>query len=115
MQKIYEVLIKGKGGHASMPKEANNPILIAAGLILQLCTTPVSGLENREVSGIKIVSLEAGKQGNIIPEQAKLKIGVYAQEKKEFQEIKERFFAFAKSFIAARRGEGVIREISFNE
>ena len=73
MQKAYELIVRGKGGHASMPQKANNPIPIAARLISQL-----SGMS----TDIRVVGWEAGGKGNIIPEEATIRI-IYEQKEKQ--------------------------------
>lgn len=82
MQEIYEVRIKGKGGHASMPQKAENPILSAAELIRQMC--------EEEKSGIEIQSFDAGEKGNIIPEEAMIRISVQAEDSIQLEKTKEK-------------------------
>jgi amidohydrolase len=64
--------VKGKGGHAAMPQEAVDPIVISAYLITALQT-----LLSRECSPfspavISIGTLQAGSAFNIIPETAQM-------------------------------------------
>lgn len=69
----YIIHIKGKGGHAAMPQEAVDPIVISAHIITALQT-----LISRETSPFKpsiitIGELKAGTTFNIIPETALMK------------------------------------------
>ncbi len=66
----FEMAVQGKGGHAAMPSEAVDPIVIAAYI-----TTALQTLISRETSPfspavISIGSIHAGSAFNIIPEQA---------------------------------------------
>lgn len=110
MQIIYDVFIKGTGGHGSMPHKANNPILIAAGLISQLCELPAVTLNGQDKAGIQILRFDAGEKGNIIPEQAKAEICVYAEEEEIFCKLQKRLLFFGKEFVKAREAEIEIKE-----
>lgn len=111
MQKFYEVQIKGKGGHASMPHKANNPILIAAELVLQLCAMPEAAFENQTNSCVRVLGFDAGEKGNIIPEQARVRIGICAEEEELFGRIQSKYFQFSKKIAEAYDAEAVIYEI----
>lgn len=68
----FTVTVQGKGGHAAMPNQAVDPIVISAHIITALQT-----LISRETSPfspavITIASLHAGTTFNVIPEQAVL-------------------------------------------
>lgn len=114
MLRNYEILIKGKGGHASMPQQANNPILIAAELILQFQALPENLFGRGKKAGARVTALEAGDKGNIIPEQAKIRLEIYAQEE-ELTKMQERYLNFGREFIRARSAEALIREIEISD
>jgi amidohydrolase len=69
---MFELIVKGKGGHAAMPNDSIDPILISAHIIQAL-----QPLISRETSPfgpavITIASVHAGTAFNIIPEEAVL-------------------------------------------
>lgn len=81
----FIVTVRGKGGHAAMPAEAVDPIVIAAYIITTLQT-----LISRETSPfapavVTIGRVEAGMAFNIIPETARLDgtMRAYSQEHRE--------------------------------
>ena len=81
----FTVNVRGKGGHAAMPSEAVDPIVIAAYII-----TAFQTLISRETSPfspavITIGRVEAGSAFNIIPETAHLlgTMRAYSQEHRE--------------------------------
>ena len=77
--------VKGKGGHAAMPDEAVDPIVIAAYI-----TTALQTLISRETSPfspavITIGQISAGTASNIIPESAEM-LGTMRAYSKEHRE-----------------------------
>ncbi len=81
----FVLTVKGKGGHAAMPSEAVDPIVIAAYIVTALQT-----LISRETSPfspavITIGTINAGSAFNIIPEQAVLQ-GTMRSFSKEHRE-----------------------------
>ncbi len=79
------ITVRGKGGHAAMPEESVDPIVIAAYIITALQT-----LISRETSPfspavITIGRVQAGSAFNIIPETAELQgtMRAYSQEHRE--------------------------------
>ena len=66
------VKVRGKGGHASMPQDALDPIPIACEIVmaLQVMVTRRVGVADPAV--ITIARIEAGTTDNIIPEDARL-------------------------------------------
>ena len=68
----FVLTVQGKGGHAAMPHEAVDPIVVAANIITTLQT-----LISRETSPfspavVTIGTIHAGTAFNIIPERAEL-------------------------------------------
>lgn len=81
----FVLTVKGKGGHAAMPDEAIDPILIAAYI-----TTALQTLISRETSPfspavITIGKITAGTAFNIIPEFAEMQgtMRAFSQEQRE--------------------------------
>jgi hippurate hydrolase len=73
-----EVTIRGKGGHASMPQNAKDPVVLSAQLILALQT--LISRENSPFSPavITVGSVHGGSKANIIPDEVKLALSVRA-------------------------------------
>jgi len=75
---VVEVTLRGKGGHASAPQSAKDPVVLSAQLILALQT-----LISRESSPfapavVTVGSIHGGSKANIIPEEVKLALSVRA-------------------------------------
>jgi hippurate hydrolase len=70
------ITIYGRGGHAAMPQNTVDPIVIAARTVLALQT--IVSRENNPVDPVVITvgSIHGGTQGNIIPDEVKLQLSV---------------------------------------
>ena len=69
---IY-ITIKGKGGHAALPHQTIDPIVIAANLIMSLQT--IISRKHNNVDSPSVLSfgkIEGGHAGNVIPSEVKL-------------------------------------------
>jgi len=75
-----EVTVRGKGGHASAPQNAKDPIVLSAQLILALQT--LISRENSPFSPavITVGSVHGGSKANIIPDEVKLALSVRAMD-----------------------------------
>lgn len=70
------VSIKGKGGHAALPKQYNNPLLIASQLLLKLQSSFMDEATREVPQGVPTVlafgNIEGKGATNVIPEVVKL-------------------------------------------
>jgi amidohydrolase len=64
--------IKGKGGHASMPQDAVDPIPVACEIVMALQAFVTRRMAVSDPAVITIARMEAGTTDNIIPEMARL-------------------------------------------
>jgi hippurate hydrolase len=76
MSDSVTITVFGRGGHAAMPHNTIDPIVIAARLVLALQT--VVSRENNPVDPVVITvgSIHGGTQGNIIPDEVRLQLSV---------------------------------------
>jgi amidohydrolase len=72
----FEVTIHGRGGHASAPHFAQDPIVVAAELIGSLQTLVTREIDVFDPAIITVANVVAGTTNNIIPESAWLR-GTY--------------------------------------
>ena len=70
------ITVKGKGGHAAMPTEYNNPILIAAEIVTQLNSIFMNTTETRNLNSVPTVlafgKIEGLGATNVIPETVEI-------------------------------------------
>jgi amidohydrolase len=63
----------GKGGHAAMPQQCVDPVVVAAQIILALQTVVSRSISMAESAVVSITQVEAGSAGNVIPERVQLR------------------------------------------
>jgi hippurate hydrolase len=70
------ITVYGRGGHAAMPYNTVDPIVLAARIVLALQT--VVSRENNPVEPIVVTvgSIHGGTQGNVIPDEVRLELSV---------------------------------------
>jgi hippurate hydrolase len=70
------ITVYGRGGHAAMPQNTIDPIVLAARIVLTLQT--VVSRENNPVDPVvvSIGSIHGGAQGNVIPDEVQLQLSV---------------------------------------
>ncbi|MEE4542668.1 amidohydrolase [Streptomyces sp. V4-01] len=73
-----EVVLHGRGGHASAPHLAVDPVLTAAAVVLRLQTVVSRETAPGEPLVLTVGSLHAGGAGNVIPESASLQVTLRA-------------------------------------
>ncbi|MER8752590.1 M20 family metallopeptidase [Mesorhizobium sp. M1050] len=68
----FDVVVKGRGGHAAQPHRTIDPIVVAAQIIVGLQTLVSRNTDPIESLVISVTKLNAGTAHNIIPECAEL-------------------------------------------
>jgi len=71
-----EVRLLGRGGHGAWPESTIDPIVMAASAVLRLQTIVSREVAAFEPAVVTIGSFRAGNKGNVIPDEAILKINV---------------------------------------
>jgi len=69
---IFQVLLKGKGGHASMPHDAVDPIPVACEIVQALQTLVTRRIDVFDPVVLTVSLISAGSTSNVIPESARL-------------------------------------------
>ncbi len=67
---VFDVCVKGSGGHGATPEETIDPIVCAASMITQLQTLISRESPPFEPAVLTIGKIEAGTKRNVIPDQA---------------------------------------------
>ena len=68
----FTIEVKGKGGHASSPHLAVDPIPVAAELVLALQSFVTRSVDAFDPAVLTIARIAAGTTGNVIPEKAEI-------------------------------------------
>lgn len=66
------ITVRGKGGHASMPHDAVDPVPIACAIVLGIQTLVTRQVSVFDPAVVTIGKIEAGTTDNVIPETARL-------------------------------------------
>jgi hippurate hydrolase len=69
---VFEVTLRGKGGHASMPHLCRDPIPAACAIVPALQTFVTRSIPATDPAVITVTMLRAGTTNNVIPEMATL-------------------------------------------
>ena len=97
----FEIVIKGKGGHAAMPNLAVDPIVTAAYIITALQTIVSRNADPLEPAVVTITSLTGGSYNNVIPDSVKMNgtLRYFRKEKQDF--FKNRIEEIVKGICSA--------------
>jgi len=68
----FKITVRGRGGHASMPHHASDPIPIAAEIVTALQTMVTRRVDAFDPAVVTVAKLRAGTTHNVIPESAAL-------------------------------------------
>ena len=71
-----DVRLFGRGAHGSMPESSVDPVVMAAATVLRLQTIVSREVAASQAAVVTVGALQAGTKGNVIPEQALLKLNV---------------------------------------
>jgi amidohydrolase len=66
----WRMTVRGRGGHASMPYTANDPIPVAAEIVLALQTLVTRRVDVFDPAVVTVAHIEAGSTNNVIPDSA---------------------------------------------
>ena len=76
MSDAVTITVFGRGGHAAMPHNTIDPVVLASRIVLSLQT--IVARENNPVDPVVVTigSIHGGTQGNIIPDEVRLQLSV---------------------------------------
>jgi len=70
---MLEIVVEGRGGHASMPHDTRDPVPVACEIVMALQAMVTRRFSAHEAMIVTITQLEAANAHNIIPDRAVLK------------------------------------------
>ncbi len=98
---VLRITVVGKGGHASEPHKAVDPITVAAEIVLALQVAVTRGVDPFDPAVITIAKLTAGTTNNIIPETAELLGTIRTVSEEARAAVKERIARLVEGISAA--------------
>jgi len=81
---VFEIEIKGKGGHAAFPHLTTDPIVVSSQFVSMLQSISSRNVDGLESAVISVTQFHSGTANNVIPEMVKLS-GTVRTLKKEVQ------------------------------
>ncbi len=108
----FEIELIGKGGHASAPHQAVDPIVLAAEVVTQLQTIVSRSVNPVDPAVVTVGKVEGGSTYNIIPEKASLLGTVRTFSKETSDLIKKRIEEILKGVT---QGNNANYNFQFNE
>ncbi|MGH6972780.1 MAG: M20 metallopeptidase family protein, partial [Caulobacteraceae bacterium] len=102
------IKVKGKGGHASMPQDALDPIPIACEIVMALQTFVTRRVAVSDPAVITVARIESGTTDNIIPEFARLWGTVRTLSERTRQTVLEGIERVATNIAAAHGAEAEV-------
>jgi amidohydrolase len=103
---VLRITVEGKGGHASAPHLALDPITIAAEIVLALQVAVTRGVDPFDPAVITIAKLTAGTTNNIIPETAELLGTIRTVSEETRAAVKARIAALVEGICSAHGAIG---------
>lgn len=76
----FEIIVKGKGGHSSMPQVTIDPIMVGAQIITSLQTIVSRSLKPSATAVLSVCHVNAGTAYNVIPDTMHIKGSVRSYE-----------------------------------
>jgi hippurate hydrolase len=70
---MLQIVVEGRGGHASMPHDSRDPVPVACEIVLALQTMVTRRFNAHEAMIVTVTQLEAANAHNVIPDRATLK------------------------------------------
>jgi len=97
----FTITIEGMGGHAAMPHLANDPVVVAAQLIMALQTVVSRSVDPMRSAVLSVTMLQAGDAFNVIPRTVRLTGTVRTLDDTLRGFIEQRLKALATQICAA--------------
>lgn len=104
------ITIRGKGGHASRPHLAVDPIVVACNLVVSLQTVVSRSIDPTQTAVVTVGTIHAGEVVNVIPEYAKLGLSIRSFDPKIRDLLEERIKKLARSVA---EGHGATVEVDY--
>ncbi|MCY1666583.1 M20 aminoacylase family protein [Rhizobium sp. SL86] len=104
------ITIKGKGGHASRPHLAIDPIYIASLLVVALQSVVSRSIDPTQTSVVTVGAIHAGDAANVIPETATMALSIRSFDATIRDRLQDRILALAASIA---EGHGATADVDY--
>lgn len=97
----FNIVVKGKGGHAAMPHSTIDPVVASAAIVQSLQTIASRNLDPISSIVVSVTKFNAGHAHNVIPDKAELAGTIRSLDAEVRAMGEERLHAIAQSVAAA--------------
>jgi len=101
----FDIIIEGEGGHAAIPHNTVDPVLIAAQVIMALHTIVSRDVDPMKSAVLSVTMVQAGEAFNIIPQTVKLTGTVRTLDESIRNTMEERLRGVAQGIAATFGGK----------
>jgi len=105
---VLEITVTGRGGHASMPHYAVDPIPIACEIVTAIQSLVTRRVDAFDPAIVTVARITAGTTDNVIPERAELLGTIRAVSERTRQEVIAGVTRLAEGIAAAHGAEAVV-------
>jgi amidohydrolase len=110
-----DITVKGKGGHGAAPHTTNDPIVLAARIVLDLQTIVSREVSPLESAVVTVGSIHGGTKHNIIPDEVKLQITVRTTNDAARKQVLEAIARLAKAAATGARAPEPIVTVNLDD
>jgi len=108
---IFSIEVRGRGGHASMPHQASDPIPAACEIVLALQSMVTRRIDAWDPVVLSVTQLEAGTTTNVIPESARILGTLRSASERSRRRAQEGLRRVARQVAAAHELEAEVHVV----
>ncbi len=105
----FDIYVKGKGGHSSMPQQVKDPILIGSEIVTNLQSVVARNVDPFNTAVISTASFKSGEEYGVIPDTAHLTGAVRTFDGKTRERVKNRMKLIVENILKAYEAGGEIK------
>ncbi|MCC2115750.1 M20 peptidase aminoacylase family protein [Bacillus halotolerans] len=105
----FEIVVKGKGGHAGIPNNSIDPIAAAGQMVSGLQSVVSRNISSLQNAVVSITRLQAGSSWNVIPDQAEMEGTVRTFQKEARKAVPEHMKRVAEGIAAGYGAQAEFR------
>ncbi|KQZ47745.1 amidohydrolase [Rhizobium sp. Root149] len=102
------ITIRGKGGHASRPHLAIDPIVAACSLVVSLQTVVSRSIDPTQTAVVTVGAIHGGDAANVIPETAMIRLSIRSFDAGIRNLLEERIRTLASSVAEGHGAEAIV-------
>lgn len=88
---IFEIKVRGKGGHGAVPHQSIDPVLAASQIVVALQSIVARNVEPLKAAVVSVCTIHGGEAFNVIPQEVKLSGTIRTFEPQVHEKVLERF------------------------